>query len=127
MNDPSESSREAASRSHECVVMKFGGTSVEDAAAIRRLCHLVARPSLYRPVVVVSALAKVTDQLLNAGWAAAAGNLDSGREILQVLLQRDKNVASSLRRVRSSLSYSGTYNENMPPGLRCAFTESKYS
>ena len=53
--------------------MKFGGTSVEDAAAIRRLCQLVARPSAQRPVVVVSALAKVTDQLMNAGWAAAAG------------------------------------------------------
>ena len=28
--------------------MKFGGTSVEDAAAIRRLCQLVARPSAQR-------------------------------------------------------------------------------
>jgi aspartate kinase len=96
MNDPSESSREAADRSFECVVMKFGGTSVEDAAAIGRLSRLVARPSPYRPVVVVSALAKVTDQLMNAGWAAAAGKMDSAREILQVLLQRHKKVTSSL-------------------------------
>ncbi len=96
MNDPSDSNREAANNHFECVVMKFGGTSVEDAPAIGRLCRLVARPSPYRPVVVVSALAKVTDQLLNAGWAAAAGNMDSAREILQVLLQRHKNVTSSL-------------------------------
>ena len=96
MNDPSESSREAANRSFECVVMKFGGTSVEDAAAIGRLCRLVARPSPYRPVVVVSALAKVTDQLMNAGWAAAAGSLDSAREVLQVLQQRHRHVASAL-------------------------------
>ena len=46
--------------------------------------------------MVVSALAKVTDQLMNAGWAAAAGNLDSAREILQVLRQRHETVASSL-------------------------------
>ena len=96
MNDPSEASREATSRQFECVVMKFGGTSVEDAAAIRRLCRLVARPSAERPVVVVSALAKVTDQLMNAGWAAAAGRLDSARAILQGLRQRHERVASEL-------------------------------
>ena len=71
--------------------MKFGGTSVEDAAAIRRLCQLVARPPAGPRVVVVSALAKVTDQLMNAGEAAAAGNLDSAREILQVLHQRHES------------------------------------
>ena len=76
--------------------MKFGGTSVQDAAAIRRLCQLVARPSAQRPVVVVSALAKVTDQLMNAGTAAAAGQLDSAREILQLLQQRHETVASGL-------------------------------
>jgi aspartate kinase len=96
MSDPSEASNEAALRPQEYVVMKFGGTSVEDAAAIRRLCRLVARPSSLRPVVVVSALAKVTDQLMNAGWAAAAGSLDSAREILQVLRQRHETVASAL-------------------------------
>ncbi len=96
MNDPSEASSEAAQRPREYVVMKFGGTSVEDAAAIRRLCRLVERPSSLRPVVVVSALAKVTDQLMKAGWAAAAGSLDSAREILQVLRQRHETVARGL-------------------------------
>ena len=76
--------------------MKFGGTSVQDAAAIRRLCQLVARPSSQRPVVVVSALAKVTDQLMTAGSAAAAGKLDFAREVLQLLQQRHETVASGL-------------------------------
>ncbi len=96
MSDSSEAGNEAEQRRLECVVMKFGGTSVEDAAAIRRLCKLVARPSPQRPVVVVSALAKVTDQLMNAGWAAAAGQLDSAREILQVLRQRHETVSRGL-------------------------------
>ncbi len=96
MNDPSEAIREASSQHIDCVVMKFGGTSVEDAAAIRRLCRLVKRTSPQRPIVVVSALAKVTDQLLNAGWASAAGHLDSAREILQVLQRRHKTIASGL-------------------------------
>jgi len=96
MNGPSEASSEASQPRRNYVVMKFGGTSVEDAAAIRRLTQLVQRPSALHPVVVVSALAKVTDQLMNAGWAAAAGNLDAAREILQVLRQRHETVASSL-------------------------------
>ena len=59
-------------RSDDVVVMKFGGTSVEDAAAIRRLIGIVRSRLGSRPVVVVSALARVTDQLLEAGNAAAA-------------------------------------------------------
>ena len=47
-------------------------------------------------MVVVSALAKVTDQLMNAGIAAAAGKLESAREILQLLQQRHESVASGL-------------------------------
>jgi len=81
MKDPSEASSEASSQGLEYVVMKFGGTSVEDATAIRRLCRLVKRQSPQRPTVVVSALAKVTDQLLNAGWEAAAGLLDLLRNL----------------------------------------------
>ncbi len=58
------------------VVMKFGGTSVEDPAAIERTAAIVAgRVAAGKtPVVVVSAMAKVTDQLLRAGAAAAAGD-----------------------------------------------------
>ena len=96
MNAPSEASSEASQQPPECVVMKFGGTSVQDAAAIRRLCQQVARSSAQRPVVVVSALAKVTDQLMNAGSAAAAGKLDFAREVLELLQQRHETVASGL-------------------------------
>jgi aspartate kinase len=55
------------------VVMKFGGTSVEDPAAIGRTAAIVAgRVALGKqPVVVVSAMAKVTDQLLRAAAAAS--------------------------------------------------------
>ncbi|MEG9431651.1 lysine-sensitive aspartokinase 3 [Terriglobus sp. ADX1] len=60
----------------QLVVMKFGGTSVEDAAAIRRTAAVVRgrREKGLEAVVVVSAMAKVTDTLLAA--AAAAGNGD---------------------------------------------------
>src|SRR5512141_1804776 len=109
MNEPSQEGREAADLSCGCVVMKFGGTSVEDAAAIRRLCQLVARPSAQPRVVVVSALAKVTDQLMNAGEAAAAGHLDSAREMLHVLHQRHESVAGALVRDHEPIRLLGEF------------------
>ena len=93
MSDPTVEGGEAA---NECVVMKFGGTSVQDAAAIRRLCQLVRRALAERPVLVVSALARVTDQLMNTGWAAAEGRLDAARESLQLLRERHEAVAADL-------------------------------
>ena len=50
------------------VVMKFGGTSVKDPDAIRRLARIVAREQGISgvPVVVVSAMSGITDQLLDA-------------------------------------------------------------
>ena len=58
------------------VVMKFGGTSVEDQTAISRTAAIVAGRVAQgkQPVVVVSALARVTDQLLRAASAAAQGD-----------------------------------------------------
>jgi aspartate kinase len=60
----------------QLVVMKFGGTSVEDAKAMERTAAIVRgrRERGLEAVVVVSAMAKVTDQLLAA--AAAAGRDD---------------------------------------------------
>ena len=59
----------------QLVVMKFGGTSVEDAAAIRRTAAIVRgrRERGLQAIVVVSAMARVTDQLLAAAVAAGAG------------------------------------------------------
>src|SRR4029079_9107572 len=48
------------------IVMKFGGTSVADAAAIENVARIVATERAAFPVVVVSALSGVTDALLAA-------------------------------------------------------------
>lgn len=56
------------------VVMKFGGTSVGDADAMRRMCRIVERERRPR-LVVVSALSGVTDQLF--AMAAAAGRAEA--------------------------------------------------
>lgn len=59
------------------IVMKFGGTSVEDATAIRRLVSIVRQQLQRQPIVVVSAMARVTNGLLDcARWAAEGKDAD---------------------------------------------------
>lgn len=64
------------------IVMKFGGTSVEDATAIRRLVSIVRRQSHRRPVVVVSAMGRTTNGLLESARMAAAGDLQAAQSRL---------------------------------------------
>jgi aspartate kinase len=78
--------------------MKFGGTSVEDPAAIDRTAGIVAgRVSMGRhPVVVVSAMAKVTDQLLRAAAAASQGDRTGALAISSRLRSRHRDTAAAL-------------------------------
>ena len=46
--------------------MKFGGTAVGDVAAFERVFQIVSTQYDRHPVVVVSAMTKVTDALLAA-------------------------------------------------------------
>jgi aspartate kinase len=80
------------------VVMKFGGTSVEDTAAIGRTAAIVAgRVAQGRqPVVVVSAMAKVTDQLLRAAAAASLGDRTGALAISSRLRARHRDTAAEL-------------------------------
>jgi aspartate kinase len=80
------------------VVMKFGGTSVEDSAAIGRTAAIVAGRVAQgkQPVVVVSAMAKVTDQLLRAAAAAAAGDRTGALAISSRLRSRHRDTACAL-------------------------------
>ncbi len=80
------------------VVMKFGGTSVEDPAAIARTAAIVAgRVAQGRqPVVVVSAMARVTDQLLRAAAAAAVGDRTGALAISSRLRSRHRDTAAAL-------------------------------
>lgn len=54
--------------------MKFGGTSVGDVAAFERVFHVVSTQIEKRPIVVVSAMTKVTDALLAAFETAKKGD-----------------------------------------------------
>ena len=78
------------------IVMKFGGTSVEDAAAIDRVAGIVRSRLSDSPVVVVSAMAKVTDQLLAMSAAAGRGERDKALALCNALRQRHCQTAHEL-------------------------------
>jgi aspartate kinase len=83
------------------VVMKFGGTSLEDPAAIARTAAIVAGRVAQgkTPVVVVSAMAKVTDQLLRAAAAASAGDRTGALAISSRLRSRHRDTAAALVKI----------------------------
>ena len=81
------------------VVQKFGGTSVADPEAIRRLIEIVrtARARDGRgPVVVVSAMSKVTDALLATASAAGAGRTSEAQQRVGELRERHASVVRAL-------------------------------
>ncbi len=80
------------------VVMKFGGTSVEDAKAIARTAEIVRgrRDQGAHPVVVVSAMAKVTDQLIAAASAAGRGDKAGALALSARLRLRHQDTARAL-------------------------------
>src|SRR5579872_3388802 len=78
------------------IVMKFGGTSVEDAKAITRVAEIVKGRLAQNPVVVVSAMAKVTDTLLTMARAAGAGERKAALKLCRSLQERHYNTASEL-------------------------------
>ena len=79
------------------IVMKFGGTSVESAERIRRAAALVGDyADDHRIVVVVSAFAKTTDQILECANAAAARDQERLNTLLSNLERRHHTVIEDL-------------------------------
>lgn len=78
------------------IVIKFGGTSVGDPVHLRRAIEIVANAKGRGPVVVVSALAGVTNQLVEATAVAAAGDLEGVRRIVESIRKRHEESAFQL-------------------------------
>ncbi|HKC70687.1 MAG TPA: hypothetical protein VKB60_03645, partial [Terriglobales bacterium] len=87
---------EVSSEGAPMLVMKFGGTSVENAAAIKRAGEIVRGRLAQRPVVVVSAMAKVTDNLLAMARAAGGGDRERVLELSRGLRERHYTTAGEL-------------------------------
>ena len=60
------------------IIMKFGGTSVGTADAVRSVLNIVRGRLDEHPVLVVSALSGVTNKLEELGRTAPLGETDTG-------------------------------------------------
>jgi aspartate kinase len=78
------------------IVMKFGGTSVENAAAIERVARIVRGRVKRKPVVVVSAMAGVTNALVRMAEAAVRRDLQSALDELSHIKQQHEVAARAL-------------------------------
>ncbi len=86
------------------VVHKFGGTSVGDARSIAGVADIVfGKCRLEDPVVVVSAMAGVTDCLVEGARAAAAGDEEAYSEALRTLRTKHARAATFLLRDSSEM------------------------
>ena len=78
------------------IVIKFGGTSVGDAEAIRRGAEIVRGRLARQPVVVVSALAGTTNALIAIAEQAAKGHLIGAMRAVEALRERHLAEADAL-------------------------------
>ena len=67
------------------IVMKFGGSSVESASAIARVAGIVRARVARQPVVVVSAMGKTTNRLLEMAAVAVGGDREKALQLLDQL------------------------------------------
>lgn len=78
------------------IVIKFGGTSVGEAKRVLTAIEIVSERREQKPIVVVSALAGITNQLIAATEAARACDAQKVAEILAAVRQRHEDVAIQL-------------------------------
>lgn len=83
------------------IVIKFGGTSVGDADRVANAIEIVAERREQKPIVVVSALSGVTNDLVAASEAACAQKPDEVREIISRVRARHEDVALRLVQQKS--------------------------
>ncbi|MBW7888090.1 MAG: lysine-sensitive aspartokinase 3 [Bacteroidetes bacterium] len=78
------------------IVMKFGGTSVEDAKAIKTLTEIVKKEIPRKPIVVVSACSGITNQLLRTAQLAGAGSKEEALQMIAQIESRHKKIIKEL-------------------------------
>ncbi len=78
------------------IVMKFGGTSVGDAAAMDNAIEIISRQLERSPVVVLSAIAGATNRLIEIAGLAGRGLADEAVSLLEEERRRHLDLADAL-------------------------------
>jgi aspartate kinase len=93
------------------IVIKFGGTSVGDAQRVANAIDIVAARRAQNPIVVVSALSGVTNELVAASEAARAGDGERVDKIIAAVRQRHEDVAVQL--VQQKLDFFESFTRQL--------------
>jgi aspartate kinase len=83
------------------IVIKFGGTSVGDADRVANAIDIVSERRARKPIVVVSALSGVTNDLVSASEAACAQRPQDVRDLIAGIRARHEDVALRLVQQKS--------------------------
>ena len=78
------------------IVMKFGGTSIADAAAIKRTISIITKKMRSKPVVVVSACSGVTNMLHQLVDFTEEGDKEKSEKIISSIKERHKSTVDEL-------------------------------
>lgn len=78
------------------IVMKFGGTSVGSAEAIRRVCDIVQTRLLQQPVVVTSAVSGITNKLVRLAKLAGEGDKEQSAKLLDEIVLQHETIVQNL-------------------------------
>ena len=78
------------------IVMKFGGTSNQDAAAMSNVIRIVKAHLAEQPIVVISAIAKATNELEQTARTAAEGDEPRAIAIITGLFERHNTIIDNL-------------------------------
>ncbi len=76
-------------------VLKFGGTSVKDATAIRMLTDILSQRE-GKLLVVVSAVAKITNTLIEIIDSLESKNISKAKELVLYINQKHKSISKDL-------------------------------
>jgi aspartate kinase len=93
------------------IVMKFGGVSMESAKTIERVISIVESHVAQQPFVVVSAMGKTTNRLLEIASNAADGNERSALKTLDELEGYHRSVAEQLFSGRPLETFAGLLSQ----------------
>jgi aspartate kinase len=78
------------------IVMKFGGTSNQDAAAMSNVIRIVKAHLDEQPIIVISAIARATNELEQTARVAASGAEDEAISIVTKLFERHNTIIDNL-------------------------------
>ena len=75
------------------IIMKFGGTSVGNAERISNVCNIIKAQAKRNPIVVVSAVTKITDSLIRLADESANGK---GQNTLEQIRETHYDIIEKL-------------------------------